>query len=552
MSVFFSGGVEDAVSCTSLGLVCCSLLFLGLLARFRQTAIIKAHSFAFLSLSVFGALLSTLAVFTWPLDSPPVLCKLRPWAWTVPLYLLLCPLLAKHYRIHRIFNLSTLTASKWGVSDSHVGLLSFSLILPQIAINAVWQALAPLTSVTATLSSGQLIRDCAASHESSVFAWLSVGYLAVLLSSAVYLTWRVRHLAQEFNQSKDILSCALLILGAAAVIIALQLSSQTDYVYRYCIRSFGLMGVLIAWQLLIMLPKLQAVRREQRGGAEQLAAATAAAPGGISRLPLSPQAMKQIAAFHSAPPSVLMSAMKKDLNVNISISSQASGHFASPRIRQQNGAKYPALSALISLMTPAEGDEEKGSGGSGGGMQRVDEQGEVELAVDRRPLTSAAAAVPPQPPPDINSLNRFSVSQQQQSSAASTAASRSNRAAGHSRSKTLAAAALLLPTPVTPASGSRGRLDKGAAAGRDDRLPSMKQLKASLLDSLSESGAAAADGLSPTSASRQQARQGKLRVAAEHPASSSLPFKLGFEDHVSPLYTPAAITVEPVPTFMQE
>ena len=296
MTVFFSTHLEVAVSSASLFFVCLSTLLLYLLYHNRHSPIIKAHSFTFTALSLLGSLLTYLAPFTWPLDSPAPLCTARPWAFTLPLYILLCPLLAKHYRIHRIFNMQSLTAQRWGVSDSHVLLISLGLMLPQLIINVVWTIVDPLQPTEFTLANGSVLRDCHASAASAAFAWASIAYIGVLLCLAVYLTVRLRHLADEFNQSKDIMSCTLLIFGAAVVIIALQVTEQTDYNIRYGIRSFGLFLIMLTWQLVIMIPKLWAIRR-----ATSVAYTADERHKGPQRLPLTPHVIKQIAAYNSLP-----------------------------------------------------------------------------------------------------------------------------------------------------------------------------------------------------------------------------------------------------------
>ena len=529
MAVLFSVPIEVAVSTTSIACALLSAVWLGVLYRFRQTPIIKAHSYAFLSLSVFGSLLAVLSVLTWPLDSPSALCAVRPWAFTVPLYILLCPLLAKHYRIHRIFNTSTLTAQKWGVSDLHVSLLFSALLVPQLVINIAWAVRAPLTQEAITLASGSVIHDCHASTESSVFAWLSVAYLGCLLLAAVYLTLRLRHLADEFNQSKDILSCALLIVGAAAVIIALQVTSETDYDYRYAIRSFGLIGILVAWQVVIMLPKLLAIRRERRGGAAEFQGLG----GGkqIARLPLSPHTMKQIASYHSAPGNPVLASRKQALEakagkdtvtVKVDTVTAASG----PVIHGKGKSNYPALSTLMTFMAPTEEKENPSSP-----TPAASRPSEVELVID-----------PASPPADVNSLNRVSVSAnnpspggQAEGPSASSAPGKGNAGAGrgHLRSKSHA--------PVSAR--------EKTVAGREDKLPSMKATKAQLLaNSVTEQslGAGGSGTVNGKQSLRMQPGRGK---GADY---SAMAFKPNLEDHLSPLYTPAAITVEQVPIFMQD
>ena len=499
MALFFSDPLEVAVSSCSLALACLSCVWLLLLHHHRYSPLIKAHSYAFLSLSLFGSLLASLAVFTWPLDSSSALCLARPWAFTLPLYILLCPLLAKHYRIHRIFNSAQLTATRWGVSDLHVSLLSLGLILPQLALDIAWTVTAPLTlTAPIPLPDGSSIHDCHASTASAAFAWASVAYLGLLLASAGYLTVRLRHLSDTFNQSKDILSCTLLIVGAAAVIIALQVTSETDYKYRYSIRSFGLMGIIIAWQLVIMVPKLRGIAREAaEGGGE--GEGVSMGGKGIARLPLSPHTMKQIASLQPSQRRAGEGAKGKDGSSLQLTPARGKGHY------------HPALSPLMTFVAPSD--------------VPATSTAEVDVVVE------GGAA-------EVHSSSRVSVTnplahlQSEVASVSSAGMKGGVRSGGaHLRSKS-----------AVPA---RGGLEKGGVGGVGERLLSWKAIKAGQVNSSSETGGGVGGG----GVGKVTVKGGRGKAGEW---AGALMFKPNFEEHLSPLYTPAAITVEPVPVFMQE
>jgi len=587
MTVFFSTHLEVAVSSASLFFVCFSFFLLYLLARNRQSPIIKAHSFSFTAFSLVGSLLTYLAPFTWPLDSPSQLCEARPWAFTIPLYILLCPLLAKHYRIHRIFNMQSLTAQRWGVSDSHVLLLSLGLILPQVVINVVWTVLHRLEPITVTLANGTVLRDCHASAASAAFAWASVAYIGVLLCSAVYLTIRLRHLADEFNQSKDILSCTLLIFGAAVVIIALQVTQQTDYNIRYGIRSFGLFSILLTWQLVIMLPKLWAIRR-----ATSVAYTADERHKGPQRLPLTPHVIKQIAAYNSLPTHAINKQKAaaggggggggggdKDTMNNVMFSAAA--------IKQSKPNNYPALSTLMTFMAPASTSAD----GRPNQNDITTAGSQIELVIDpvhgKQSNSSAVAAQALQPSGlDINMLNRISVSTVNphdlspqpttpspspfQSDLLTANNSGSNLPApsqSQSDSRKASPKTHLRSKSHSPFVGSMagargGRIGGGEGGGKavlasglggvasDGRLPSLKQLRLGLM---AGSGGGGVDSVSYA----QSVGTGKGTVKVGRGGGKDLgawlsQFKTNFEDHLSPLYTPAAITVEQVPIFLAE
>ena len=573
MTTFFSTHLEVAVSVCSLVGVCISALLLLVLARNRSSPIIKAHSFAFTTFSLIGSLLTYLAPYTWPLDSPSQLCGVRPWAFTIPLYVLLCPLLAKQYRIHRIFNMQSLQAQRWGVSDSHVLLLSLGLILPQVVINVVWTTLHPLQPYPITLPTGAVIHDCHATSASAAFAWASVSYIAVLLLSAVYLTVRLRHLADEFNQSKDILSCTLLIFGAAVVIIALQVTERTDYNYRYAIRSFGLFLILLTWQLVIMLPKLWAIRR-----ATSVAYSADERHRGPQRLPLTPHVIKQIAA--SIPPHA---ANKQKAAAAAAAAGGGGGDkdtmnvmFSAAAARQPKPNNYPALSTLMTFMSPAA---HSGADGAPGGEQ-------IELVVDPAHKPHAAASLHPTAL-DVNMLNRISVSsvdpQLSPSGTPSPSPFQSELQAGNHSGSELPQPSSSTSPKASPKTHLRSKSHSpfvGSSAGTTrtarfggggdgsskplsptsgglspdgGRLPSLKQLRAGLtagsggVDSVSY-----AQSVGTGKGTVRGGRGGGGGKEAGGGGAGSSQFKTNFEDHLSPLYTPAAITVEQVPIFMQE
>ena len=378
MTLYFYNTYETAATIAIIVIACISLISIGLLAHHRQSSTIKAHSFSFLAFSLFGAILVLLGLFSWPIDGVTVLCSVRPWAFTVPAYILLCPLLAKHYRIHRIFNLSSLSQTRrWGVNDHDVALIMAAMIAPQIIINIVWTIVAPLKSEIDENG----LTDCSCDTQSQIFVWISIAYIGTLLTFAFYLTIRLRHLATEFNQSLDILSSLVFIIAAITVLVVLQFIGNFDSELLFAVRSFGLIGGIFIWECLIMIPKLRSISHEDHSVHRS---STLGGIKGPATLPLPAHALKQLHAHNQQQYAPMLATStkfnkekEKDLtnfHANININTAHLIEMQAMAQANKKSSNYPALSSLVTFISPTEEEAENISSEVNSKSQQNDHQ----------------------------------------------------------------------------------------------------------------------------------------------------------------------------------
>jgi hypothetical protein len=74
-----------------------------LLVRYRFSPFIRATSLAFSLPIIGGAILSYLAVLTWPIENNAATCAARIPCFVLGFVIMICPLMAKTYRIARFF-----------------------------------------------------------------------------------------------------------------------------------------------------------------------------------------------------------------------------------------------------------------------------------------------------------------------------------------------------------------------------------------------------------------------------------------------------------------
>lgn len=174
------------------------LLELGALCgviHFRSHRVIFSASPLFCAAILCGAILALvggLLIVVQPLYTASSICIVSIWALNIGFMLCFGSMVSKTYRLYRIFDNAQFTPV--AISNAQLMTRLFALILFDTAVIATWQGVAPSHLEV------EQYRVCT-SELSHVFTPILLSTKALLIAYGAYLTWRVRHIPSNYNES---------------------------------------------------------------------------------------------------------------------------------------------------------------------------------------------------------------------------------------------------------------------------------------------------------------------------------------------------------------
>lgn len=187
-----------------------AILLVAYIYKNRKTKTIKATSYRFSIVSLFGLVLGVFSPLTWALTDTGTTCGAR-----IPLFILgfivtFSPLIAKTVRIARIFHQTTIRARK--IEDKHVAIYALVLSLPLLILCVIWIGLNPIVPTVKTLdilrplysyTECQFVSSEAARIGNIIIiCFLVCGGLMLVVGSAI--AFYARHAQAEFNDAHSI------------------------------------------------------------------------------------------------------------------------------------------------------------------------------------------------------------------------------------------------------------------------------------------------------------------------------------------------------------
>jgi hypothetical protein len=196
-----SGAAITLAILASLGIVICFLLA-GMLYWQRKSKIVTTATWPFLMLILAGAALGYGSMFTWIGRPAPYICGLRIWLPPMAFVLIMAPLLAKTWRLHKIFTLRDLKVAPiplWRLS-----LVAGCLVLVQLIICIAWIALGTVQTEFVNDKNDRAVAFviCKLSRANQIASYVTYGYLGFIMVVGTYLAFRVRKLPKDFNESR--------------------------------------------------------------------------------------------------------------------------------------------------------------------------------------------------------------------------------------------------------------------------------------------------------------------------------------------------------------
>lgn len=267
----------------AFGLLCVVLTLIVVIWQ-RESPIIVSSTWEFLIIMLIGSAIGYGSIFAWIGEPVPYLCALRIWLPPMAFVLIMAPLLAKTWRLHRIFTLANLKISP--IPLWKLMIFAGVLVLIQVVICAFWIGLGSITTVSKIDPSNPTVENivCEQTRSNQIATWITFGWTGLCLLIGGYYAFRVRNLPKEFNESRwigfSIYNAAL----AAIIVIILGYSLPTfpsTVNILICIATFIVATGCIAF---MMLPKVWnlIMHPEKRSGSHSRQTSSKSDKNGLS------------------------------------------------------------------------------------------------------------------------------------------------------------------------------------------------------------------------------------------------------------------------------
>jgi ABC-type branched-subunit amino acid transport system substrate-binding protein len=173
-----------------------------LMIVWHESPLLISATYPFLVLILLGAALGFGSMFTWIGEPRSWICALRIWLPPMAFIIMLAPLLAKTWRLHRIFSLTTLKTTPIPLWKLIV--LVSCLALIQVAICVAWISAGTIKVVTIDdkQNISEAYRICEQNNVNRICAYVTYAYLGLLMVIGAYYAFRVRNLPKDFNESR--------------------------------------------------------------------------------------------------------------------------------------------------------------------------------------------------------------------------------------------------------------------------------------------------------------------------------------------------------------
>jgi ABC-type branched-subunit amino acid transport system substrate-binding protein len=206
-----------------LGIATCIFMFV-ILVHQKDSPVVRVATWQFLLLMLFGAALGYGSILTWIGKPQPYICALRIWLPPMAFILIMAPLLTKTWRLHKIFTLADLKVAP--IPLWRLVVMCSAIAFIQLVICIFWISMGTIKPSIINDANDKTVAyvTCGMNKANRISAYVTYGYLGFLMLVGCYLTFRVRKLPKDFNESRWIglsiyntllFSIIILILGYA-------------------------------------------------------------------------------------------------------------------------------------------------------------------------------------------------------------------------------------------------------------------------------------------------------------------------------------------------
>ena len=177
-------------------------------AFYRNHPVIRSSSPVFLSTSLFGVAVLLVGTALMVQEATFDKCSAMAWLWSIGFSLTFAPLFAKTWRIYRIFGRKKLSVIK--ISNRKLAVLVYAILLFDLVLMSVWQALSPMQPYTTIVYTGSdpVVQNnysqCGVEGDGRTILALVAVSKGVLLLFGALMAFTTRKVSSTFNESSGI------------------------------------------------------------------------------------------------------------------------------------------------------------------------------------------------------------------------------------------------------------------------------------------------------------------------------------------------------------
>ncbi|KAG0019330.1 hypothetical protein BGZ80_005985, partial [Entomortierella chlamydospora] len=266
MNPRYSSAIGLVVLCVAGLSILFSLLTMVVVIVYRNAPVIKASS----------------------LDVPtPALCIARPLTLNIGFLLVVSNIVAKNFRIYKIFH--NIYVTKNVIKDSHLLRIVGTIMLGNLLIMLLWFLKSPPVMQQVTLPDLTSYWACSTGNATSTpYFTVMFVYDALLLLLATYLAYMNRNVAANYNECRQIAFVVYNILLSGCLVIPTLFLPQDQFLTRFFLSTVVILFGTTFSVMFLFLPKLwglftqiEIAQQQQRANVVNVSTGTTA-PGELS------------------------------------------------------------------------------------------------------------------------------------------------------------------------------------------------------------------------------------------------------------------------------
>ncbi|KAF9435128.1 hypothetical protein BGZ76_006857 [Entomortierella beljakovae] len=249
-----------------------SLWTTALVVLYREAQIIKASSPLFCCLELFGFMLLYLSVVI-GLDIPNrFVCVARPFTLNVGFILVISNIVAKNFRVYRIFH--NIYVTKRVIKDSHLLKIVGTILVVNLTVMAIWFVTTPPALEQITMGDLTTYWDCnSQTGDSTPFFVILFVYNVALLLLATFLAYKNRNVAANYNECRQIAFVVYNILLSGCIALPTIFLPQEQFLTKFFLSNAVLLFGTTVSLMFMFIPKImklysQIEHSERYDGAE--------------------------------------------------------------------------------------------------------------------------------------------------------------------------------------------------------------------------------------------------------------------------------------------
>jgi basic membrane lipoprotein Med (substrate-binding protein (PBP1-ABC) superfamily) len=226
------------------------------LMKYYSNTNYKSSASLFMALILVGNILVAVSLIFWSAKPSPTTCMLRAWFAFIGEGLVLAAILAKTYRIHKIFQIDNLKIV--ALSDLQL-VFNFiaTIVCAELVILIFWQSLDPMVPAT-KIQSGLAYDEVHLYCKSKSIAGLAVAltFNGLLVISVLVVAWAARTVPDKWNEASLITYVSFVIILTGIIGIGSQILMSSNYIASYVASMVSVIIIMFSTVGFIFLPKI--------------------------------------------------------------------------------------------------------------------------------------------------------------------------------------------------------------------------------------------------------------------------------------------------------